>query len=68
MSLDASVTHERVLEAREPSYVPRAAKPFFISVVHRPPGVVGHMAALELPSQKGRARSPVTHGSAGAHL
>jgi hypothetical protein len=27
---DASVTHERALETREPSYVPRIAKRFFI--------------------------------------
>jgi hypothetical protein len=42
--------HERDLETREPSYVPRAAKPFFISVVHSPSGGVGHVAAPELPS------------------
>jgi hypothetical protein len=29
---------------------------------------MGHVAALELPSQEGRARSPETRGSAGAHL
>jgi hypothetical protein len=29
---------------------------------------VGHVAALELPSQEGRAQSPRTRGSAGAHL
>jgi hypothetical protein len=48
--------------------VPKMAKTFFIPVVHSPPGAVEHMAAPELPSQKGRARSPGTHGSAGAHL
>jgi hypothetical protein len=29
---------------------------------------MGHVAALELPSQEGRARSPGTRSSAGAHL
>jgi hypothetical protein len=32
------------------------------------PGAGGHVAAPELPSQEGRARSHVTRGSAGAHL
>jgi hypothetical protein len=32
------------------------------------PRAVGHVAALELPSQEGRAQSPGTRGSAGAHL
>jgi hypothetical protein len=53
--------NERALETREPSYVPRAAR--LIPVVHSPPGVVGHVAAQELISQKGRAPSHVTHGS-----
>jgi hypothetical protein len=48
--------------------VPRVAKPFFIPVVHSPPGVVGHMAASELPSQEGRAPSRGTCGSARAHI
>jgi hypothetical protein len=60
--------HERALEISEPSCVPRTAKLFFIHVVHIPPGVVGHVAALELPSQEGRARGYGTHGDAGAHL
>jgi hypothetical protein len=79
MSACASVTHERALETREPSYVSRAAMPFFISVVHTwqhrssplrkvEPRAVGHVAAPELPSQEGRARSPGTRGSVGAHL
>jgi hypothetical protein len=59
----ASVMNERALETREPSCVPRAARHFFIPVVHNPPGVVGHVAAQELISQKGRAPSHVTHGS-----
>jgi hypothetical protein len=50
MSIDASVMHERALETSEPSCVPRAVKPFFILVVHSPPGVMGHVAAPELPS------------------
>jgi hypothetical protein len=56
------------LKIRDPSCVPRAAKPFFIPVVHSPPGVVGHVVAVELPSQEGRARSRGTHGTTGAHL
>jgi hypothetical protein len=67
-SAGASVTHEHALETREPSYVPRAAKPFFIPVIHSPSGAVGHVAAPKLPSQEGRARSPRTRGSVGAHL
>jgi hypothetical protein len=31
--------HERALETHEPSCVPRIAKPFFIAVVHSPPGL-----------------------------
>jgi hypothetical protein len=50
MSIDASVIHERALETSEPSCVPRAVKPFFILVVHSPPGVMGHVAAPELLS------------------
>jgi hypothetical protein len=30
--------HERALETREPNCVPRAAKPFFILVIHSPSG------------------------------
>jgi hypothetical protein len=37
-SAGASVMHERALKTREPSCVPRVAKPFFIPVVHSPPG------------------------------
>jgi hypothetical protein len=65
---DASVMYERVLETREPSCMSRAAKPFFIHVVHSPLGVVGHVAAPELPSQKGRTRSLGTRGNTRAHL
>jgi hypothetical protein len=60
--------HEHALETREPSCMPKTAKPFFIPVVHSPPRVVGHVAAPELPSQEGRAWSRGTHSSARAHL
>jgi hypothetical protein len=60
--------HEHALETREPSYVPRAAKPFFIPMVHGPPRAVGHVAALEPPSQEGRALSRGTCGSTEAPL
>jgi hypothetical protein len=56
------------METREPSCMPKAAKPFFIPVVHSPPGAGGHMTTPELPSQEGRARCRGTHGSTGAHL
>jgi hypothetical protein len=45
----ASEMHERVLETREP----RATKPFFIPMVHIPPGGVGHVTAPEFPSYEG---------------
>jgi hypothetical protein len=82
-SADASLTHERALETCDSSCVPRATKPFFISVVHSllgavgyvaaserkaEPRAVGHVAAPELPSQEDRARSHGTRGSTGAHL
>jgi hypothetical protein len=60
--------HERALETREPSCVPRVAKTFFIPVAHSPSEAVGYVATLELPSQEGRAPSRGTHGSTGAHL
>jgi hypothetical protein len=56
------------METCEPSCVPGAARPFFISVVHSPLGAVGYVVALELSSRRGRARSPGTRGSTGAHL
>jgi hypothetical protein len=68
MSTAASVMHEHALETREPSYMTRAAKTFFIPVVHSPLEAVGHVIAPELPSQDGRARRHETHGSIGAHL
>jgi hypothetical protein len=38
--------HECALKTREPSCVPRAAKPFFIPVVHNPSGTVGHVEII----------------------
>jgi hypothetical protein len=64
----ASVTRDRALDTCEPSCVPRAARPFFIPVVHSPLGAVGYVAAPELSSRGGRAWSHVTRGSVGAHL
>jgi hypothetical protein len=63
-----SVTHERVLETCEPSWMSRAAKPFFIPVVHSPPGAVENVAAPELLSQEGRAPTCETRDSTGAPL
>jgi hypothetical protein len=48
--------------------VSRITKHFFISVVHSPPGGVGHMIAPELPSQEDRARSHETRDSTETHL
>jgi hypothetical protein len=64
----ASVTRKLALETCDPSRMPGAARPFFITVVHSPLGVVWYVAALELSSRRGRARSHGTHGSARAHL
>jgi hypothetical protein len=60
--------HECALETHEHTCVYRAAKPFFISVIHSPPGVVRHVAAPELPSQEGKAPRRGTRGSTGAPL
>jgi hypothetical protein len=60
--------HERALETHEPSCLPRAARPFFIPVVHSPPGAVGHVTAPKLPSQEGIALSHGTRGSIRALL
>jgi hypothetical protein len=65
---DTSVTHKRALETREPSCMSRAAKPFFIPVVHSPPGAVENVAAPELLSQEGRAPTYEIHDSTGAPL
>jgi hypothetical protein len=56
------------LETREPNYMPRAPKPFFIPVVHNPTGAVRHVTAPKLPSREGIARSHGTCGSTGAQL
>jgi hypothetical protein len=72
------------LDTYEPSCVSRAAKPFFIHVVHSPLGAVGYVAAPELssregefgamwqrlssPRQGGEVQSSGTRGSAGALL
>jgi hypothetical protein len=48
-----SITRDRALGTCEPSCVPRAARSFFIPVVHSPLGAVGDMAAPELSSQGG---------------
>jgi hypothetical protein len=64
----ASVTRDRALDTCEPSCVPRAARPFFIPVVHSPLGAVGYVAAPELSSRGGEAgatwqrRSPPRQG------
>jgi hypothetical protein len=54
---DASVTRNRALDTCEPSYVPGAAMPFFIPVVHSSLGVVGYVVAQELSSRGGEARA-----------
>jgi hypothetical protein len=56
------------LETHEPSSMPRAAKPFFIPMVHSPLGAMGDVAASELSPRGSRARSHGTRGSARAHL
>jgi hypothetical protein len=53
----ASVTRNRALNTCEPSYVPGAARTFFIPVVHSPLGAVGYVAAPELSSLGGEVRS-----------
>jgi hypothetical protein len=42
----ASVTHDRALDTCEPSYVPVAARPFFVPVVHSRLGAVRYMVSL----------------------
>jgi hypothetical protein len=64
----ALVTHERALKICEASCVLRTAKPFFVPVVHSPLGAVGYVAAPELSSQRGRARTHGIRGSDRAHL
>jgi hypothetical protein len=64
----ASVTRGRALETCKPSCVSGAARHIFIHMVHRPLGVVGYVAAPELSSREGSARSHGTHGRIRAHL
>jgi hypothetical protein len=52
-----SLTRDRALDTCEPSCVPGTARPFFITVIHSPLGVVGYVAAPELSSQGGEARA-----------
>jgi hypothetical protein len=49
----ALITRDRVLDTCEPRCVLRAARPFFIPVVHNPLGAVGYVTALE-PTSAGR--------------
>jgi hypothetical protein len=63
---DASVTHERALETCEASCVLRAAKTFFVPVVHSPLGAGGYVTVSELSSRGDRARSHRTRDSSGA--
>jgi hypothetical protein len=51
----ALVTRGRALDTYEPSIVPRAARPFFIHVVHSLLGAVGYVAVPELSSRRGEA-------------
>jgi hypothetical protein len=59
----ASVTRAHALDTCKPSYVPRAARPFFIPVVHNQLGVVGYLAAPELSSQGVEAGAMWQHRS-----
>jgi hypothetical protein len=58
-----SVTRDRALDTCELSYVPGAARHFFISVVHSPLGAVGYVAAPELSSRGGEAGATWQHRS-----
>jgi hypothetical protein len=59
----ASVTRDRALNTCEPSCVPRAARPFFVPVLHNPVGAVGYVAAPELSSRGGEAGATWQHRS-----
>jgi hypothetical protein len=61
----ASVTRDRAFDISEPSYVPGAARSFFIFVVHSPLGAVCMWQHRSSPLKEVR---PGPHGSAGAHL
>jgi hypothetical protein len=56
------VIHEHALKMCKASCVPRAAKPFFVPVVHSLLGVVGYVAAPELSSRGDRVWSHETCG------
>jgi hypothetical protein len=58
-----SVIHDHALDTCEPSCVPEAVMPFFISVVHSPLRVVGYVAAPELSSRGGEAGATWQHRS-----
>jgi hypothetical protein len=59
----ASVICNHALDRCELNYVPGAARPFFIPVVHSPLGVVGYIAAPELSSRGGEAGATWQHRS-----
>jgi hypothetical protein len=59
----ASVTCYRALDTCEPSCVPKAARPFFIPLVHSPLGAVGYVAAPKLSSQGGDTEAMWHHQS-----
>jgi hypothetical protein len=50
-----SVRRDRALDTCEPSYIPEAARPFFIPVVHSPLGTAWYVTAPELSSRGGGA-------------
>jgi hypothetical protein len=64
----ASVTRESALKTCEPSYVPGAARPFFIPMAHGPLGAVEYVRAPKLSYQGGRVWSHRTRRSVRAHL
>jgi hypothetical protein len=58
-----SVTCYRALDTCEHNCVPRAARPFFIPLVHNPLGAVGYVVAPNLSSQGGDAGATWHHRS-----
>jgi hypothetical protein len=63
-----SVTHERALKTREPSYMPRPVRLFFIPEARGPLSAAWHVVVSE-PSQAGsRVQSRGARGSVGALL
>jgi hypothetical protein len=59
----ASVTHNLALDTCEPSCMPRAARPFFIPMVHSLLEAVGYVAAPELSSRGGDVGAMWQHRS-----